>query len=38
MMTQTHLSELALLYIERDLSTKLRDKIDGLVLRFAETQ
>ena len=37
MMGQTRLSDLALLYIERDLSSKLWDKIDELVVRFAET-
>ena len=36
-MTQTRLSDLALLYIERDLSSRLWDQIDVLVLRFAET-
>ena len=36
-MTQTRLSDLALLYIERDLSSRLWNQIDVLVLRFAET-
>ena len=35
-MTQTRLSDLALLYIEIDLSSRLWDQIDVLVLRFAE--
>ena len=42
-MTQTRLSDLALLYIERDLSSRLWDQIDvlkqlALVLRFAEAR
>ena len=37
-MTQTRLSDLALLYIERDLSSRLWDQIDVLVLRFAEAR
>ncbi len=36
-MSQTRLSNLALLYIERDLSSQLWDKLDELVIRFAET-
>ena len=36
-MGQTRLSDLALLTIERDLSSKLWDQVDELVLRFAET-
>lgn len=36
-MTQTHLSDLALLNIERDLSSKLWDQVDEIVLRFAES-
>ena len=36
-MTQTRFSDLALLYIERDLSSRLWNQIDELVLRFAET-
>uniref|UniRef100_A0A1X7VWZ2 TTF-type domain-containing protein n=1 Tax=Amphimedon queenslandica TaxID=400682 RepID=A0A1X7VWZ2_AMPQE len=36
-MTQDRLSNLALLYIERSLSSKLWDKLDELVIKFAET-
>ena len=36
-MNQDRLSILALLYIERDLSSQLWDKLDDLVICFAET-
>ena len=36
-MTQVRLSNLALIYIERDMSSKLWDKIDELVVEFAQT-
>ena len=36
-MSQDRLSNLALLYIERDLSSQLWEKLDDLVIRFAET-
>ena len=36
-MSQTRLSSLALLYIERDLSSTLWNQMDGLVIKFAET-
>ena len=36
-MNQDRLSNMALLYIERDLSSQLWDKLDDLVIRFAET-
>ena len=36
-MTQECLTNLALLYIERDLSSQLWDKLDELVIAFAKT-
>lgn len=36
-MSQTRLSNLALLYIERDLSSSLWNQMDDLVIKFAET-
>ena len=36
-MNQDRFSNMALLYIERDLSSQLWDKLDDLVIRFAET-
>uniref|UniRef100_A0A1X7SK88 HAT C-terminal dimerisation domain-containing protein n=1 Tax=Amphimedon queenslandica TaxID=400682 RepID=A0A1X7SK88_AMPQE len=36
-MSQTRLSNLALLYIERHLSSNLWNQIDNLVIKFAET-
>ena len=36
-MTQERFANLALLYIERDLSSQLWDKIDELVIRYAQT-
>ena len=35
-MTQERLSNLALLYIERDVSSQLWNSLDSLVLQFAE--
>ena len=36
-MNQDRLSNMALLHIERDLSSQLWDKFDDLVIRFVET-
>ena len=36
-MSQDRLSNSALLYIERDSSSQLWDKMDELIIRFAET-